>query len=788
MAGNYLTVVDADSPIAHWRLNETSGTNAVDRKATIQNLTYAGGYTLNQNSAFVGEAAAKAVDLNGTTGYVAGPGTANVKLTTDLDADNNVSFEAWILPWVNNVEQMVACLRADGAGWRFGLTSAGKMLFHFGSSGGFQNGHAASTTTITTAGWHHIVVTYDGTTVRYYLDGQPDGTAAVTTNLAFTAGQVDLGRYGGFGGGFLFSRLQDVAVYTTTLSAARVLAHYEEARAVAHVTVSAPVADVTVAGLDPSLQLSTSLSTDTADISVAGLAPTLEMVIPVAVADVLVAGLDATVALDMVVSAAVADVAVEGFAPSVATGSTLTIAVDSTNISVAGLPPALAVATEATLADVVVAGLDAEVAAAGNIVVNAPSANVTVAGVVPALIYGGSTQFLRPDADIAVAWSRSTGNNQWSLLDEVVSNDDIDYIYLHYNGNYAPGGTYQAIVSLTNALDPIIHTGHTLRVRYKGSGLAVHIYQGTTWIYGWSLAGVATWTTNSLSLPTDAVAQITDYSDLRVALVAGFTYSLYASDIRVSWVELELPEGGLSHAQIDTSTANVSVAGMGAVFDDGATGAGVLAEVANILVSGLVPSFSVGEHAVVSVETADVVVQGPSPDVITPGSVSLGVDPGDVIVAGQQTELTTDRTVEFLAEVVDVVVGAGDPSVRTGPDQLSFRFVADTYTGLSALDAAAMNQLDFGPLLHGQTKTLRFRLGNDSPMTTHFLIQAVSENAGVADWVTFSPNNILYTPFIIVESVPGNGLTDVVWCRIHVATDAAVGVGNVLIEVEQIVA
>ena len=218
----YTDVVDADSPTAHWRLGETSGTSAVDRIAVAANGTYTGGYTLNQASPIITEST-KGIVLNGTTGYV-NLGTP-VKLTTALASANAITFEAWVWPSVNNVAMQWLCSGSDGSAWRFSMTATGKIEAFLPYVAGWIQ--VSSTTTINAAGWHHVAYTYDGTTVRFYLDGQPDGTSTNARTMVFASKACAIGRYGDFGGAYFNGNIDEVAVYKSALSAARILAHYE---------------------------------------------------------------------------------------------------------------------------------------------------------------------------------------------------------------------------------------------------------------------------------------------------------------------------------------------------------------------------------------------------------------------------------------------------------------------------------------------------------------------------------------------------------------------------------
>lgn len=83
--------------------------------------------------------------------------------------------------------------------------------------------------------WHHVVGTYDGANARIYLDGALENTGAVA-NQAAAASQAWLSTNSAqsdFAEGFF----AEVALYATTLSAARVSAHFNAIDRIANVPV-----------------------------------------------------------------------------------------------------------------------------------------------------------------------------------------------------------------------------------------------------------------------------------------------------------------------------------------------------------------------------------------------------------------------------------------------------------------------------------------------------------------------------------------------------------------------
>src|SRR5207253_1068179 len=86
----YPAAVQADSPVAYWRLDEGTGTSAADAGPNSDTGTYSGGYTVALPGAL--RDPSTAVDFNGSTGKV----TAGV---TGIPSGSSArTVEAWIKP------------------------------------------------------------------------------------------------------------------------------------------------------------------------------------------------------------------------------------------------------------------------------------------------------------------------------------------------------------------------------------------------------------------------------------------------------------------------------------------------------------------------------------------------------------------------------------------------------------------------------------------------------------------------------------------------------------------
>ena len=155
-------------------------------------------------------------------------------------------------------------------------------------------------------------------------------------------------------------------------------------------------------------------------------------------------------------------------------------------------------------------------------------------------------QFGRPDGDISTGgWTPTPLNAE---IDETVADDGTTEIL---SADDPVSDTSE--VSLSTVTDPALSTGHILRFRHQhtttGGGsapamtLVGSLYQGTTLIAESSVAPAkGVWGTEALTLSGAEADAITDYTDLRVRLVANKTGGNRTFRIHVTWAELEVPD------------------------------------------------------------------------------------------------------------------------------------------------------------------------------------------------------------------------------------------------------
>jgi hypothetical protein len=222
----YKSLVLASAPVSYWPLNETSGTTALDIVGT-NNITYGGtsplDYKLNQEP------------LRNTDGQPCAlftSGNSQAAYNSSLNP-SQFTVECWVKPTNTAAVQYLVSLQDRTAGGRLGYA-----LWKVNGSAGFgvmagtgtgSNGVAVNGATVAEAGkTYHVVGTYDGTTLKLYVNGNLEGAASLVYVPA-TPNQPGFSVGSRNGATVSPSYIQDVALYNRALTAEEILTHYQGA-------------------------------------------------------------------------------------------------------------------------------------------------------------------------------------------------------------------------------------------------------------------------------------------------------------------------------------------------------------------------------------------------------------------------------------------------------------------------------------------------------------------------------------------------------------------------------
>ena len=219
----YTKEVDADGPVAYWKLGESSGTQAVDRRGKHHG-TYGG--PLLGTSAAVYKDTDTGVQFDGVNDSITVPHNAAMPGTGSL------TLEAWVKPDAASATFQPIISKGGSGTFEiaadFRATPAPRSLSWRSDSGGALQWNNFFTPDLD-GQYVHVVVTVSGTTATAYRNGALFGSITIGTRTASTL-DVSLGKRTGSGTYWLKGVLDEAAIYAKVLSAGRVAAHYRAAR------------------------------------------------------------------------------------------------------------------------------------------------------------------------------------------------------------------------------------------------------------------------------------------------------------------------------------------------------------------------------------------------------------------------------------------------------------------------------------------------------------------------------------------------------------------------------
>ena len=206
----YAAAVQADGPTAYWKMDDGNAT-LVDAVGG-HNASLSGGAVEGIPGALDG-GSDRAIDFNGSSGSA----TANV----------TALWPTWTLEGWAKTNNLGVMHIVEAAPVEFYVTADGNLEVSVTGIGNVVT--LVSSPGLADGNWHYVVASDDGTNVTLYVDGVPRASTTVFGGAASITGSSISIAKASAGGSYFNGPLDEVAVYNTALSPARVLAHFQAA-------------------------------------------------------------------------------------------------------------------------------------------------------------------------------------------------------------------------------------------------------------------------------------------------------------------------------------------------------------------------------------------------------------------------------------------------------------------------------------------------------------------------------------------------------------------------------
>lgn len=213
-AVNYSVVPEDSSLVGHWKFDEGSGDVAGDSSGKGNDGT------LVNDPTWVDGKFGKALSFDGSDNYV------EVLDSDSLNITDEITIESWVYvvgssgKIENIVYKAVSATSTEGV-YRLRYFDNTNFIGNLSIGGTYYSNNGDTTVPLNT--WHHVVLTYDGSNIKLFLNGKED-----TTPVA-VSGTIDTNNYplfigsrdGGFNG-----TIDEVRIYNRALSPEEIKAEY----------------------------------------------------------------------------------------------------------------------------------------------------------------------------------------------------------------------------------------------------------------------------------------------------------------------------------------------------------------------------------------------------------------------------------------------------------------------------------------------------------------------------------------------------------------------------------
>ncbi len=237
-----IAITDINRSLAgHWKIDECRDSTIYDNSGNSNNGTITPGGSGNTSAGTCTSGTSTEMWNNGAEGkfnasldFDGSNDYAYMTTAAPLQGGTALTLSAWVKPatLTGNHSPVGFFGSASDKGYWFNLPSSGEPQFWISRDGSGQDNAVGSIGQVTTGVWTHMVGTYDGTTMKIYINGVQAGSAAQsgTIHTVTTADAFAIGRLGALSSDYFDGQVDEVRVYNRVLSSSDIQSLYQAER------------------------------------------------------------------------------------------------------------------------------------------------------------------------------------------------------------------------------------------------------------------------------------------------------------------------------------------------------------------------------------------------------------------------------------------------------------------------------------------------------------------------------------------------------------------------------
>ncbi len=204
--------------VGYWHFDEGTGASIYDSSGFSNTGAATGTTWLSASSCRAGPC----LDFDGVNDYI--------NLPNAVEKSSAITVSAWINSTENDdfrpIMDRADTAGATSAGWRFDTRISGALRFRVHTTSGVVSPEGGN---VRDGNWHHVAGTFDGKTVRVYVDGSEVASAALSGNIDYTGvTQLTIGSQVGGATNFFDAVIDEVRLYNRALTAAEISNLYND--------------------------------------------------------------------------------------------------------------------------------------------------------------------------------------------------------------------------------------------------------------------------------------------------------------------------------------------------------------------------------------------------------------------------------------------------------------------------------------------------------------------------------------------------------------------------------